>query len=156
MATFDAKKMTRNRCIGWDPKGDGGKGAGIYAQDYLDAKGNVDTAACSKDGINPALVKLITVADLPGDYANGPKAALTKLASEWSNEKDKWTPDEVAHYLALSARMQDEANESVKRHRPVTDRAAERAASTMTKILRAQGKSEAEITAALKAVGMAR
>src|SRR5205814_820986 len=123
--------------------------------DLTNDEGVVNIEACKALNIDPKSVTFITLNDLPGDYANGPKSALTKLAAEWSNDRVKWTPDEVAHYLALSARMQDEANESVKAHRPVTDTARERGASTMTKILRAQGKSDGEIAALLKAAGMA-
>jgi len=165
MAAFTIKEMTRNRCVGWatpeqivEMRKAGSEinfskvAAGIYTKDLLDDKGNVNTAACAAAGIQPASVTLITVNDLPADFANGPKAALTKLATEWSTDKVKWTPDEVAHYLAINARLQDEANESVKRHRPVTDKALDRAKSTLTKMLRASGKSDADIAKALAAL----
>lgn len=63
--------------------------------------------------------------------------------------------DDYVWSLVIADQMQVLANDSVKAHRPVTDRAKDRALSTLTKVFKAQGKSDQEIASLLKAMGQA-
>ena len=156
MAAFKVSDMKRKRTLGWDGKANDGRGGAITTSDAMNDDGSINMEFCKAHGINPAAVTYITVNDLHGDYANGAKSALSRLAAEWSTEKVKWTPDDVAHYLAINARLQDAANESVKQHRPLTDKAVDRATSTMFKYVKGQnaGLSDMEIKAKLATLGL--
>lgn len=145
---FDIAKVNRNRCVGWVSEGftlpDGEKvkkgGKGVYTSDLMDDNGNVLPNLCTHYGIDPTTVKQLTVADIPAEYSQGVKQAVAKLAEEWS--KSYISADDVIWDLVISARMQEAANESVKQHRPVTDKAIDRAISSMMKVT---GKTEAEV-----------
>lgn len=133
---IDLTTYSRNRCVAWNTA----EKKGVYSNDLLDDAGKPDPAKCALYGVDVAVVKPITVADLPDAYASGATAALAALASEWN-----MTPDDVTWHLVLNARLQDEANETVKAHRPVSDKAKERAYTTMVKSLAAaHGINEAE------------
>ena len=60
----------------------------------------------------------------------------------------------MIYSLIVEDAMQREINGLVSTLRPVTDKAALRATSVLVKMLRDQGKSEAEISAALSALGI--
>lgn len=173
MAAFKVADITRNRTVGWgimpeDAKpGSTPKPRAITTADFTDAEGNLlagdalkAKVASVKGTVVVEQIGYITVADLPKEYAESPRAALTKLAAEWSEgSKDadgkpvKWTSDEVMHYLSLQSRMQDAANASIKQHRPVSDKALDRATSTIVKTMKSNGKTLAEIMAVLAATG---
>ena len=165
MASLDLKDFSRNRCVGWisqaQAKAAGMKdvttaGKGIYSNELTDDSGNVNAERCALFNIDPADVRSITVDDLPKEYGTSAKAALAAYVAEWNvgvkDASEHITADELVWRLILNARMQDEANETVKRHRPVTDKAKERAFSTIVKALKSKGKSDAEIAAALEAL----
>lgn len=159
MAAFKVEEITRNRTVGWGVVEAGTKARAITTADCVDEKGNVNADFCKRFGIAPDAVNYITVRDLPKEYAESPRAALTKLAAEWSEGKDKdgkpakWSPDDVMHYLVLLSRMQDAANASIKQHRPVSDKALDRATSTMVKTMKGNGKTVQEIIAVFAAMG---
>lgn len=147
LVKFDVTKVTRNKCLAWDPKGNAGKGSGVYTNDVVDDKGNVVPAECAKYGIDPATVGYITAADMPAPMRESAKAAVAYAAKE-----SNMTVDDYIWSLAVADIMQGLANDSVKAHRPVTDKAKDRAAGTLRKVLEAQGKSKAEIDALLAAL----
>lgn len=144
---FEIDKVTRNKCLAWDPKGNNGKGSGVYTNDLLNADGSVNTTLAQAYGVDPKAVVYLTVADLPAVYRESAKAALAAAAKE-----AKMSNDDYVWSLVISDQMQGLANDSVKGHRPVTDRAKDRAASTLRKVLEASGKSAAEIDAVLAAL----
>lgn len=144
---FDPTKVQRNKCLAWDPKGNAGKGAGVYTSDLLNDDGSVNVEECKRYGVDPASVSYITFADLDEHYRKGPREAVAHAA-----KLAKMTTDDYIYSLVISDAMQDAANASVKAHRPVTDRAKDRAASTLRKVLEAQGKSAQEIDALLAAL----
>ena len=145
MATtkFDPKKLLRNRCVGWDPKEKKARWSG----DYQNEDGSVNAEACKRDGIEPGAIVPISVADLPPAYAQSAKTALEAHAKEAEMDGN-----DLVWKLVLEDAMQKLVNRSVNQNRPVTDKAKDRAISTLRKILEAQGKSGAEIDAALKAL----
>lgn len=172
MAAFKTTDITRNRTVGWghmpeDVKpGSATKPRALTTSDFTDKKGDLLTGdalkarlAEVKGTVNPAQIGYITVVDLPAEYARDAKSALGKLAAEWSEGTDgdgkaiKWTPDEVAYYLVLQSRMQDAANATIKQHRPVTDKALDRSVSTVVKVMKGNGKTLAEVMAALGMMG---
>lgn len=147
---FDLAKVTRNKCLAWDPKGNSGKGSGVYTNDLLNDDGTVNADACKAHSVDIASVVYLTPNDLLPVYRESAKAALTAAAkdSSMSNDDYVWS-------LVIADQMQVLANDSVKAHRPVTDRAKDRALSTLTKVFKAQGKSDQEIASLLKAMGQA-
>lgn len=173
MAAFKITDITRNRTVGWgtmpeDAKpGTVAKPRAITTADFTDKDGNVltgDALAARiktvKGTVAADQIGYITVSDLPSDYAKDARAALTKLAAEWSDgAKDadgkpvKWSPDDVMHYLVLQSRMQDAANASIKQHRPVSDKALDRTVSTLVKTMKNNGKTIVEVLAVLTATG---
>lgn len=144
---FNAKEVRRNRCLAWDPKANGGKGAGVYTSDLVDDKGNVHAPTCDRFGVAVTAVTYITLDDLNAAYAKGAQAALAFHAKDCD-----LTPDDLVYKLVLADAMQDAANKSVRDVRPVTDKAKERATHTLRKILEAQGKTPVEITTLLAAL----
>lgn len=168
MAAFKTSEITRNRTIGWGKVKAGEKARAITTADVLDNDGNIltgDALAARIKGfaecgpIKPEDCTLITVADLPAEYAKSSREALAKLASEWGEaevdgKKVKWTPDDVSYYLVLQSRMQDAANAFIKRHRPVSDKALERSYSALVKGMKAGGKTIDEVLGVMKATGM--
>lgn len=152
---FKLEEMTRNKTVGWDPKANKGKGGAVGTSDLMDDDGKtVNVEKCKAFGVNPDTVRFITVADLPPDYAKGPDHALRALAKEWTTKDVVWTMQDVVYFLVLQSRLQDAANESLKAHRPVSDKAKDRASSTIIRELRKQGKSIDEVRAMLSAMSM--
>lgn len=168
-AAFKISEITRNRTVGWGKVKAGEKARAITTADLTDDNGNILTGdaltaaikgfAEVQSPINPADVTLITVSDLPAEYAKDVKSAVAKLAVEWGEaevdgKKVKWTADDVVHYLVLQSRMQDAANAFIKRHRPVSDKALERTYSALVKGMKAGGKTIDEVLGVMKATGM--
>lgn len=160
MAAFNPTSITRGRTVAWGVKKPGEKPGAITSVDLQDDNGKVDLEACKRFGVNPDVVRDITINDLPAEYAKGVKDALTKMAAEWSvgakDENDKpvrWTPDDVAYYLVLQSRMQDAANETIKQHRPVSDKALDRATSAIVKNMKSAGKTIDEVLSTFKMMG---
>lgn len=166
---FDLRSFSRNRCVGWvrseQAKAAGmkdvpGVGKGVYSGDLTDDDGNVSPARIkvytdAGVAIDPADVRPITVNDLPAPYSHSAKSALEAYVDEWNRDAkpdEKITANELMWRLVLNARLQDEANETVKRHRPVTDKAKERAYSTLVKAMRDTGKTQEQIDIVLSSL----
>jgi len=111
--------------------------------------GKVDEGECKTLGVAPGSVRPFTFADLGADYgtlAGAVKAHVKATAAA--------SADDLIYSLIVEDAMQREINGLVSTLRPVTDKAASRATSVLVKMLRDQGKSEAEISAALSALGI--
>ena len=143
--TFDPKKAKRNRCVGWDPK----ENKGVYSNSMTNDDGSIRVEKAKLLGIDPATVKPITIADLHNRYGQSAKEALAQFVKD----NDYATPDDAVWDLIVASAMQNAANASVAEHRPVTDKAVERASFTLRAVLKAQGKSDAEIDQLLSAFG---
>ena len=153
MDKFDLTKVTRNKCLGWVPKGsklpDGSvsKGQAIITSMLVNDDDSVNAELAREHGIDPKLVVYLTPSDLNPAYAAGVKSALEYHAKECDMSKD-----DLVYKLIIADAMQDAANKSVGAFRPVTDKAKERAYSTMVKLLEASGKTKEQIEAALIAL----
>jgi|SRR3990167_7538020 len=149
MKVFSIKETRRNKCLAWDPKANGGKGAGVYTSDVTDSEtGKVLPELCQKFGIAEADVRWLTADDLPSEYRVSAKEALRFHAKE-----AEMSADDTIWSLVVTSAMQTLANDSVRSVRPVTDKAKERATATLRKVLEAQGKTSAEVNAVLAALG---
>lgn len=144
LKTFDLKNVKRNKCLAWDATANKGKGGAVVTADLLNDDGTVNETEAKAASVAVADVAYLTPADLPEPYRQGYKQAL-----EFHAKESNMTPQDTLYRLIIMDAMQDLANASVAAHRPVTDKARERAESTLRKVLEAQGKSEAEITAVL-------
>lgn len=144
---FDLAKVQRNKCLAWDATANKGKGAGVYTNDLLNDDGSVNAELAKRYSVDPKAVVFLTAADLAPVYRESAKAALAAAAKEAN-----MTNDDYVWSLVIGDIMQGLANNSVKAHRPVTDRAKDRATSTLRKVLEAQGKSAQEIDALLAAL----
>lgn len=144
MKSFDLKTVKRNKCLAWDPAANKGKGGAVVTADLLNDDGTVNTAEAQRHGVEASAIVYLTPSDLPEAYRQGYKQAL-----EFHAKETEMTAQDTVYKLIIADAMQDLANASVAAHRPVTDKARERAESTLRKVLEAQGKSEAEITGVL-------
>ena len=142
--TFDLKAVKRNKCLAWDVAANKGKGGAIVTADLLNDDGSVNEAEAKRFAVAPADAVYLTPADLAEPYRQGYKQAL-----EFHAKESEMSAQDMVYKLVVMDAMQDLANASVAAHRPVTDKARERAESTLRKVLEAQGKTEAEITAVL-------
>ena len=141
---FDPKDYVRKRPVAWD----GDENKAIYHDDLV-KDGKVDEGECKTLGVAPGSVRPFTFADLGADYgtlAGAVKAHVKATAAA--------SADDLIYSLIVEDAMQREINGLVSTLRPVTDKAALRATSVLVKMLRDQGKSEAEIGAALSALGI--
>jgi len=146
---FKPESLRRNKCLAWDAAGNKGKGAGVYTSDLINDDETVNVEAASKWGLKPQEVVFLTVKDLPREYHGDVKQAVIAYARE-----QEMTQEDAVLDLVLSAMLQKAANKSVAALRPTTDRSKDRALSTLRKVLAEQGKSDAQITAALQALGI--
>ena len=142
--SFDLKAVKRNKCLAWDPTANKGKGGAVVTADLLNDDNTVNEPEAARVGVKAADVIYLTPVDLAEPYRQGYKQAL-----EFHAKENEMTAQDMVYKLVVMDAMQDLANASVAAHRPVTDKARERAESTLRKVLEAQGKSEAEITAVL-------
>ena len=141
---FDPKDYTRRRPVAWN----GDENKAIYHDDLV-KDGRVDEGECKALGVAPDSVRPFEFADLGADYgklAGAVKAHVKATAAA--------SADDLIYSLIVEDAMQREINGLVSTLRPVTDKAASRATSVLVKMLRDQGKSEAEISAALSALGI--
>jgi len=141
---FDPKDYVRKRPVAWD----GDENKAIYHDDLM-SDGKVNEGECKTLGVEPSSVRPFTFADLGVDYgtlAGAVKAHVKATAAA--------SADDLIYSLIVEDAMQREINGLVSTLRPVTDKAASRATSVLVKMLRDQGKSEAEISAALSALGI--
>ena len=149
-SNYDPKQAKRARPVGWNP-GDGKtKASAIMSNDLTADDGTVLVEQCKTLNIDPATVKPLTLADLPPAYAQGAKEALAALAREW-----KWSEADTLYSLVIDSRLQQAVNDTLKKVRPVTDTAVDKAISTMRRSLRAAGKTDAEIDTMLAAFATA-
>ena len=162
MAAFKLTDLQRNRTLAWDKAGNKGAGKAVTTSDLMKDDGvTPDPELCAKYGVDPKAVTYLTIDDLPEAFRKSATDAVRALAAEWSQgAKDadgkpvKWTPDEVAWYLVIQSRLQDAANASIKAHRPVSDKALDKAVFTIIRNLKGQGKTQQEIASFLKMGGM--
>ena len=141
---FDPKDYSRKRPVAWN----GDENKAVYHDDLV-KDGKVDEGECKTFGVAPGSVRPFTFADLGVDYgtlAGAVKAHVKATAAA--------SADDLIYSLIVEDAMQREINGLVSALRPVTDKAALRATSVLVKMLRDQGKSEAEISAALSALGI--
>ena len=141
---FDPKDYVRKRPVAWD----GDENKAVYHDDLV-KDGKVDEGECKTLGVAPGSVRPFTFADLGADYgtlAGAVKAHVKATAAA--------SADDLIYSLIVEDAMQREINGLVSALRPVTDKAALRATGVLVKMLRDQGKSEAEISAALSALGI--
>ena len=141
---FDPKDYVRKRPVAWD----GDENKAIYHDDLM-SDGKVNEGECKTLGVAPGSVRPFEFADLGADYgtlAGAVKAHVRATAAA--------SADDLIYSLIVEDAMQREINGLVSTLRPVTDKAALRATSVLVKMLRDQGKSEAEIGAALSALGI--
>ena len=141
---FDPKDYVRKRPVAWD----GDENKAIYHDDLM-SDGKVNEGECKTFGVALGSVRSFTFADLGVDYgtlAGAIKAHVKATAAA--------SADDLIYSLIVEDAMQREINGLVSTLRPVTDKAASRATSVLVKMLRDQGKSEAEISAALSALGI--
>ena len=141
---FDPKDYVRKRPVAWD----GDENKAIYHDDLM-SDGKVNEGECKALGVAPGSVRPFEFADLGADYgtlAGAVKAHVKATAAA--------SADDLIYSLIVEDAMQREINGLVSTLRPVTDKAASRATSVLVKMLRDQGKSEAEISAALSALGI--
>ena len=148
---FDPKGVRRERALAWDPKANAGKGGAVVTSDLTDADGRPVDAECSKWNVDPRKVTYLTVADLGEPYTLG--SARIQDIVKHAAANAGYSPNDYVLSLILKDAMQDAYNESVRVVRPVTDRAKERASNTLRSVLKAQGRSEAEIAQVLAALG---
>ena len=142
---FDSKDYSRKRPVAWN----GDENKAVYHDDLLMSDGKVDEGKCKTLGVAPGSVRPFTFADLGVDYgtlAGAVKAHVKATAAA--------SADDLIYSLIVEDAMQREINGLVSTLRPVTDKAASRATNVLVKMLRDQGKSEAEISAALSALGI--
>lgn len=153
MEKFELSKVTRNKCIGWAAKGsklpDGSvsKGQALITSMFMNDDDTVNVSKAAEYSLKPEQVVYLTPADLNPAYTQGVKAAMEYHAKECDMSKD-----DLVYKLIVADAMQDAANKSVAAFRPVTDKAKERAYSTMVKLLEASGKTKEQIEAALIAL----
>ena len=141
---FDPKDYVRKRPVAWN----GDENKAVYHDDLV-KDGKVDEGECKTLGVAPGSVRPFTFADLGADYgtlAGAVKAHVRATAAA--------SADDLIYSLIVEDAMQREFNGLVSTLRPVTDKAASRATNVLVKMLRDQGKSEAEISAALSALGI--
>lgn len=142
--TFDLKAVKRNKCLKWDAAANKGKGGALVTSDFLNDDGTVNSGLAASVGVKDTDVVYLTPADLPEPYRQGYKQAL-----EFHAKENEMSAQDTVYRLIIADAMQDLANASVAAFRPITDKARERAESTLRKVLQAQGKSEEEITSVL-------
>ena len=131
---FSPKDVQRNRALGWDAAE---KKAVLTSDLMLEDGETVDVAKCETLKINPKSVAYLTTGDLPPAYSENWKTALTAHAAATG-----YPANDLTWKLVIADAMQDAANKSVAEFRPITDKAMERASSTM---VRTTGKSRAEV-----------
>lgn len=148
---FDPKSVQRERALAWNEKANGGKGGAITTSDLMNDDSSVNETKCKEWSVSPARVTFITVADLGEPYTHG--ASRIQDIVKHAAADAGYSPNDYVLSLVLKDAMQTAYNASVRAIRPVTDRAKERASNTLRTVLRAQGKTEAEINAVLAALG---
>ena len=142
---FDSAEYARKRPVAWNAE----EGKAIYHDDLLGKDGKVAEGECKALGIDPGSVRPFTFADLGADYSTLAKAVATAVKVNGAA-----SADDLIYSLIVEDAMQRQINAMVSAIRPVTDKAATRATNVLIKVLREKGKSDAEINAALSALGM--
>ena len=146
--TFDLKAVKRNKCLAWDVAANKGKGGAIVTADLLNDDGSVNEAEAKRFAVAPADAVYLTPADLAEPYRQGYKQAL-----EFHAKESEMTAQDMVYKLVVMDAMQDLANASVAAHRPVTDKAKDRAESTVRKIAEAQGVTPEKLAEILAILG---
>lgn len=142
---FNPTEYSRKRPVAWNTE----ENKAIYHDDLMDADGKVNDGEAKAVGLAPGEVRPFTFADLGPEYGT-----LQKAVAAHVKETAAASADDLIYSLIVEDAMQRRINALVSALRPVTDKAATRATNVLVKMLRDQGKSDAEITAALSALGI--